>query len=61
MIKHNLAKVSAEYHITRADNGYLFAADGETSDGNWTTFRAICADMEKLAEVIDEMDRLPRR
>lgn len=61
MVKHNLTKASVEYNITRADNGYLFAVDGEDKEGNWVTFRAICASIEELAMLIAQIDALPRR
>lgn len=61
MIKHNLTSANAGYNITRADNGYLFSVDGENKDGDWTTFRAICASIEELAMLITQIDALPRR
>ena len=59
-LKEKLDKVNDNYSVYMYDNGFMMEISGRDEDGDWTTAKILCKDMDELIGLIREAADMER-
>ena len=59
-LKEKLDKVNDNYSVYMYDNGFMMEVSGRDEDGDWTTAKILCKDMDELIGLIREAAEMER-
>lgn len=59
-LKEKLDKVNDNYSVYMYDNGFMMEISGRDEDGDWTTAKILCKDMDELIGLIREAAEMER-
>ena len=59
-LNEKLAKVNDNYSVYMYDNGFMMEVGGRDEDGDWTTAKILCKDMDELIGLIREAAEMER-
>lgn len=59
-LKDKVEKVNDNFSVYMYDNGYMLEISGRDEDGDWTTAKILCRDMDELINLIKEASELER-
>lgn len=59
-LNEKLAKVNDNYSVYMYDNGFMLEISGRDEDGDWTTAKILCKDMDELIGLIRDAADMER-
>lgn len=59
-LNEKLAKVNDNYSVYMYDNGFMMEVGGRDEDGDWTTAKILCKDMDELIGLIRQAAEMER-
>jgi len=59
-LKDKMEKVNDNFSVYMYDNGFMLEIRGRDDDGDWTTAKILCKDMDELIALIKEAADMER-
>ena len=59
-LKEKLDKVNDNFSVYMYDNGFMLEISGRSEDGEWSTAKILCKDMDQLIDLINEAAAMER-
>lgn len=59
-LKDKMEKVNDNFSVYMYDNGFMLEISGRDDDGDWTTAKILCKDMDELIALIKEAADMER-
>lgn len=59
-VSDKLTKINDSITVNIYDNGYMVEIGGRDSDDDWTQVKILCADIDRVFEVIKEASEMER-
>ena len=53
-LNEKLEKVNDNFSVYMYDNGFMLEISGRSEDGEWSTAKILCKDMDQLIDLINE-------
>ena len=59
-LNEKLEKVNDNFSVYMYDNGFMLEISGRSEDGEWSTAKILCKDMDELVSLIKEATDMER-
>jgi hypothetical protein len=59
-LNEKLEKVNDNFSVYMYDNGFMLEISGRSEDGEWSTAKILCKDMDQLIDLINEAAAMER-
>lgn len=59
-LNEKLEKVNDNFSVYMYDNGFMLEISGRSEDGEWSTAKILCKDMDELIDLINEATVMER-
>lgn len=59
-VSDKLTKVCDSFTINMYDNGFMVEVSGRDDDGEWTTAKILCQELEQVIAVVTEVASMER-
>lgn len=59
-LNEKLEKVNDNFSVYMYDNGFMLEISGRSEDGEWSTAKILCKDMDELINLIKEASSMER-
>ena len=59
-VSDKLAKVTDSFTINMYDNGFMVDVSGRDLDGEWSSAKILCQDLEQVIAIVSEVSSMER-
>lgn len=59
-LNEKLEKVNDNFSVYMYDNGFMLEISGRSEDGEWSTAKILCKDLDELVNLIKEATAMER-